>query len=99
MTTLQRHMSTDDIRSRGWVDESGQVHERFKSVEEGASTSTWAATSAYLTGKGGQYLEDCSEATVHEVVPEIISGVMQYAVDIGNADRLWSLSQEYIQRA
>lgn len=95
MTSLQRHMSTEDIRSRGWVDESGKVNARFKSVEEGASTSTWAATSAYLTGKGGQYLEDCSEAVIHESFPESRTGVMRYAVDKENADKLWKLSLEF----
>ena len=92
MTTLQRHMSSEDIQFRGWVDESGKVNERFKTTEQGASTSTWAATSAYLTGRGGQYLEDCSEAVIHDTLPESRTGVMRYAVDRDNADRLWQLS-------
>ena len=93
MTTLQRHMSADDIKARGWVDESGNVNERFKTTEQGASTSIWAATSPYLAGKGGQYLDDCSEAEVHHAIPESRTGVMDYAVDKDNADRLWSVSE------
>jgi NAD(P)-dependent dehydrogenase (short-subunit alcohol dehydrogenase family) len=46
MTSLQRHMSDEDIQSRGWVDKDGNINERFKTPEQGASTSTWAATSA-----------------------------------------------------
>jgi NAD(P)-dependent dehydrogenase (short-subunit alcohol dehydrogenase family) len=33
MTSLQRHMSTEDIQSRGWVDAEGNVNERFKTPE------------------------------------------------------------------
>lgn len=93
MTTLQRHMTDEDIQSRGWVDAEGNVNERFKTVEQGASTSVWAATSSYLTGRGGQYLHDCEEAIVHDEIPESRTGVMRYAVDLNNAERLWKLSE------
>ena len=96
MTSLQRHMSTEDIQSRGWVDAEGNINERFKTPEQGASTSTWAATSQYLTGRGGQYLEDCSEAQVHQSVPESRTGVMHYAVDADVADQLWQVSLELL---
>jgi len=69
MTTLQRHMSQYDIESHGWVDQEGNVNERFKTVEQGASTSVWAATSAALSGKGGCYLEDCGIAVVAQAKP------------------------------
>jgi len=92
MTTLQRHMTQDDIQSRGWVDAEGKVNERFKTTEQGASTSIWAATSPYLTGRGGQYLEDCAEAAIHQTIPDSRNGVMHYAVDAENADKLWEMS-------
>ena len=97
MTTLQRHMSKEDINSRGWVDEEGNVNELFKTVEQGASTSVWAATASDLTGRGGRYLEDCTEAVVHDKIPESRTGVMRYAVDGENADRLWDLSLKMIE--
>jgi NAD(P)-dependent dehydrogenase (short-subunit alcohol dehydrogenase family) len=96
MTSLQRHMSNEDIQSRGWVDKDGNINERFKTPEQGASTSTWAATSPYLTGKGGQYLEDCSEAQIHNTMPEARTGVMHYAVDSDQADQLWQVSLELL---
>ena len=92
MTTLQRHTSKEDIESRGWVDAEGNVNELFKTPEQGASTSVWAATSPYLTGKGGQYLEDCSEAVVCDEFPKSRTGVMRYAVDGDNANHLWEVS-------
>ncbi len=69
MTSLQRHMTTEDIQTRGWVDAEGNVNERFKSVEEGASTSVWAATSPNLLDLGGCYLEDCSIAEAVSYTP------------------------------
>jgi len=96
MTTLQRHMSQSDIVSRGWTDEDGKVNEAFKTVEQGASTSVWAATAPELKGRGGRYLEDCKEADIHIEIPKIKTGVMQYAVNQENADMLWDLSVEMI---
>jgi NAD(P)-dependent dehydrogenase (short-subunit alcohol dehydrogenase family) len=96
MTTLQRHMSEEDIQSRGWVDEQGNVNERFKTVEQGASTSVYAATAPELTGKGGCYLEDCGIAEVVQARPELPKGVMSYALDKAAADKLWTLSEEMV---
>lgn len=96
MTTLQRHMSEEDIQSRGWVDEQGNVNERFKTVEQGASTSVYAATSPQLTGKGGCYLEDCGIAEVVQARPEMPKGVMAYALDKAAAEKLWTLSEEMV---
>jgi NAD(P)-dependent dehydrogenase (short-subunit alcohol dehydrogenase family) len=93
MTTLQRHMSEADIQSRGWVDDEGNVNERFKTVEQGASTSVWAATSPILAGHGGVYLEDCNIAEVVAARPEMPKGVMHYAVDGANADQRWQVSE------
>jgi NAD(P)-dependent dehydrogenase (short-subunit alcohol dehydrogenase family) len=97
MTTLQRHMTTEDIQTRGWVDAEGNVNERFKSVEEGASTSVWAATSPNLLDLGGCYLEDCSIAEVHDARPKAPAGVMHYAVDPAQAMDLWHLSATMIE--
>ncbi|MFT6436347.1 MAG: NAD(P)-dependent dehydrogenase (short-subunit alcohol dehydrogenase family) [Candidatus Azotimanducaceae bacterium] len=97
MTSLQRHMSKADIESRGWVDTEGNVNERFKTVAEGASTSTWAATAPELKGQGGVYLEDCGFAEICESRPEFPKGVISYAVDKDQANRLWQLSEEMIE--
>ncbi len=96
MTTLQRHMSDEDIQSRGWVDEEGNVNERFKTVEQGASTSVFAATSDLLTGKGGCYLEDCGIAEVVAERAAVPKGVMAYAVDSNAADQLWEMSEKML---
>ena len=96
MTTLQRHMTAEEITQRGWVDEQGNINERFKTTEQGASTSVWAATAPALAGRGGRYLEDCSEAQVLEKISADFTGVMNYAVDPALADKLWALSMDLI---
>jgi NAD(P)-dependent dehydrogenase (short-subunit alcohol dehydrogenase family) len=91
MTNLQRHMSEESIRSRGWVRDDGALPPGFKTPEQGASTSTLLAVSPLLNGIGGRYFEDCHEAEVDTATPPTF-GVAAYALDAGNADRLWDES-------
>lgn len=99
MTTLQRHMTAEEITQRGWVDAEGNVNDRFKTTRQGASTSVWAATSASLTGKGGCYLEDCSAAKVLTEMSADFNGVMNYAVDPTLADQLWTVSEAMLNHS
>lgn len=92
MTSLQRHMDRSEVIARGWMDEEGNINELFKTVPQGASTSCWAATAPALAGRGGRYLEDCSESKVITEVSADFTGVMAYAVDPDSADALWDLS-------
>src|SRR5215213_9837604 len=62
MTPLQRHLPREEMIASGWMDEEGNVDDRFKTPEQGASTSTWAATSPQLAGMGGVYCENCDIA-------------------------------------
>ncbi len=79
---------------------------RYKTPEQGAATSVLVATSPRLEGIGGRYFQDCNEAPVvgpgsemsladyeQFVSDSTRSGVASYAVDPGNAERLWELSQ------
>jgi hypothetical protein len=72
---------------------SGQALE-FKSLEQGAATTVWAATSPALSGRGGIYLEDCQIARASK--GEGGAGVESYAVDPKLAERLWQLSEELV---
>ncbi|WP_328647298.1 SDR family NAD(P)-dependent oxidoreductase [Amycolatopsis sp. NBC_00348] len=96
MTPLQRHLSRAEMVERGWMDEAGTMLVEFKTPEQGAATTVWAATSPQLAGLGGLYLEDCDVA---ELSPEdaeglAASGVRRYAVDPAQAERLWTLSAQ-----
>ena len=96
MTELQRHLPRAEMIASGWMDEAGTVNERFKSPEQGAATSTWAATSPQLAGLGGVYCEDCdiAEPTVPGSPDARIAGVDAHAVDPVAAQRLWALSAQ-----
>jgi NAD(P)-dependent dehydrogenase (short-subunit alcohol dehydrogenase family) len=96
MSPLQRHLTRAEMTAAGWIDEDGTPDERFKTAEQGAATSVWAATSAQLAGTGGVYCEDCDIAapTVPDAANARIAGVDAHAVDPDAAARLWRLSAE-----
>jgi len=96
MTELQRHLPRAEMVASGWMTEDGVVDERFKTPEQGAATSTWAATSPALDGLGGVYCEDCdiAEPTVPGSPTARIAGVDAHAIDPAAAALLWSYSAE-----
>jgi NAD(P)-dependent dehydrogenase (short-subunit alcohol dehydrogenase family) len=66
--------------------------ERRKSAEQGAATTVLLATSPLLEGIGGRYFVDGNEARIVAHRTDDMSGVAAYALDPGNADRLWEAS-------
>jgi NAD(P)-dependent dehydrogenase (short-subunit alcohol dehydrogenase family) len=96
LTPLQRHLTKQEMVDRGWIDENGDTLMEFKSPEQGAATSAWAATSPRLDGMGGIYCEDCDIALVADPNTEEgqARGVNPYAVDPEQAARLWAVSAE-----
>ena len=91
VTELGRHLQPEDIqylqtRSRGM---------QFKTVEQGAATSCFAATAPELRGRGGLYLEDCHVAEVNDAA-DALEGVKSYALDRANAARLWETSERLV---
>jgi NAD(P)-dependent dehydrogenase (short-subunit alcohol dehydrogenase family) len=96
MTELQRHLPREEMITAGWMTEDGVVNAQFKSPEQGAATSVWAATSRLLDGKGGVYCEDCDIADPTEPgsASARVRGVNPHAIDPDAAARLWALSAE-----
>jgi NAD(P)-dependent dehydrogenase (short-subunit alcohol dehydrogenase family) len=93
-TPLQRHLTMEEQRAMGWYDAEGNVHEAFKSTEEGASTSVWCAVSPLLEGKGGVYCENCNIGAMADENTPVGSGVYPHIRDEGLAKTLWQKSQE-----
>ncbi|WP_169947728.1 SDR family NAD(P)-dependent oxidoreductase [Microbispora sp. H11081] len=93
LTPLQRHIPREDQIAMGWISPDGTPAEGFKTPEQGAATTVWAATSPQLDGRGGVYCEDCDIAEL--ATDDTTSGrVAPWAVDPGEASRLWDLSAE-----
>ena len=93
LTPLQRHLPKAEQVAMGWIDDEGNVlNPSFKTPEQGAATTVWAATSPQLAGMGGVFCEDVDIA-----VPWIDGanhGVRAWATDPEQAARLWALSAE-----
>ena len=70
--------------------------ERRKTPQQGAATSVLLAASPLLDGIGGRYFDDCAEASVVKARPADFRGVAAYALDPGNAERLWDESLKLI---
>lgn len=92
MTALQRYIPEEERIALGWIDAQGNQATGFKTTEQGASTSVWAALGSELEGIGGLYLEDCAQALPAEEAPKF-KGVRACALDVNDADRLWHLSK------
>src|SRR5262245_17033563 len=97
LTDLVRYLTNDELKTWG-INRDGGVLKApstgYKSLAQGAATTTWCALSPQLAGKGGAYCEDCDIA---ELVPNDssrLSGVRHWAEDQTTAKALWDLSEQ-----
>ncbi|WP_324828629.1 oxidoreductase [Qipengyuania zhejiangensis] len=93
-TPLQRHLTMEEQTAMGWYDADGNVHEAFKSTEEGASTTVWCATSPLLDGMGGVYCEDCNIAGPADPENPRGGGAWPHIRDERLARDLWRTSED-----
>ncbi|MEM9427725.1 MAG: oxidoreductase [Pseudomonadota bacterium] len=104
-TPLQRHLPKEEMIALGWLGEDGEPSELakqgFKTPEEGASTTLWAATSALLEGKAGVYCEDCDIAAPTDPASPMARffGVDPHACSDDAAERLWEMSEAFLEAA
>jgi len=94
-TGLQKYIPEEEWRALGWIDAQGNVSPLFKTPEQGASTSVWAAVGPELAGVGGLYLEDCQQSTPFDPAKPY-TGYRPYALDPEHAERLWTVSEELV---
>lgn len=74
---------------------NGQNPSHLKSVEQGASTTVWLATSALLNHVSGRCFQDNAEAPLSDN-PAQHGTVQRFAVDPDDAARLWRLSADLL---
>jgi NAD(P)-dependent dehydrogenase (short-subunit alcohol dehydrogenase family) len=105
-TGLERHVPVEDLRAAGAIDEQGRPlidpAKGIKTVEQGAATQVWCATSPQLDGMGGVYCEDVDIAPLMAETPDgfalraatrTAAGVRAYSIDRAAAARLWTASE------
>jgi NAD(P)-dependent dehydrogenase (short-subunit alcohol dehydrogenase family) len=93
-TNLGRHMSEEEVANTANAkpNDSRFPPSFVKTVEQGAATTVWCATSQTLDGKGGVYCADCDISPLVEDQSEQTNGVRRWAVDEVAAEKLWDLS-------
>ncbi len=96
-TDLQRHLPDEEMAALGWKNADGtipdRIREMFKTPQQGASTTIWAATSPQLDGRGGVYCEDCDIAQLAGTQSQRYEHVREWACNEESADRLWKMSE------
>jgi NAD(P)-dependent dehydrogenase (short-subunit alcohol dehydrogenase family) len=110
-TNFKRDTPTELLQAIGMLDEHGHgvidPDKGWKSVEQGAATTVWCATSPQLDGIGGLYAQDCDLAPLLDHTdPTVIEraaqfgpaalGVMDYALSPTTAHALWTLSESLL---
>jgi NAD(P)-dependent dehydrogenase (short-subunit alcohol dehydrogenase family) len=85
-TNLARYMDRATVKKLFAMGGDTFAPENMKSVAQAAATTVWAATEPSLAGRGGAYLADCQ---ISEAAPA--------ATDSATAQRLWLLSQQWVQ--
>jgi NAD(P)-dependent dehydrogenase (short-subunit alcohol dehydrogenase family) len=93
------------LKDMGMLDADGNVTPEMaaglKSIEQGAATTVWCATSPLLNEVSGVYCEDCDVAVIDNGDiehtynnPATLKGVKPYAIDAVDARRLWAVSEK-----
>lgn len=90
LSGLQQHVP-DELKAAWGSNET--FAKMWKSAEQGAATTVWAAVSKDLEGQGGKYLEDCQiigkwDPKTGDMGP----GYAEWAYDQGKAERLWNVA-------
>lgn len=99
---LNEMLAFAQVRSEGATATDGDRAEaaeaptgmHFKSVEAGAATQVWAATTGDLAEDNGAYLADCGPGVLG--ADPGVNGFLPYLLDDANAAALWDLSEELV---
>ncbi|KAM0248022.1 hypothetical protein ACHAQJ_009627 [Trichoderma viride] len=98
-------LESNFLNNSGWADEAKEKRisrfpkELFKSNEQGAATTVWAAVSAEVLEEAviGKYLEDCSIAKPSkETESPDFQGYVDHIYDQEDAKRTWEVSEVLI---
>jgi len=94
MTELGRHLTDETIGALMSSMPAGQAME-WKTIPQGAATTTYALTAPELDAHGGAYLEDCAVAVRNDDEGSR-GGIRSYAIDPDRAAALWACTEDWI---
>jgi NAD(P)-dependent dehydrogenase (short-subunit alcohol dehydrogenase family) len=71
----------------------------WKTLQQGAATSVFVATSPLLDGVAGRYFVDCREAELVDpaATGHVATGVAPHALDPASAEKLWEISEQMMR--
>ena len=108
LTELGRHLPEEQMKQFGMLNEDGSksTNSKFKTPEQGASTTIFACVAPELENRGGLYLNDCHICRVGDAkeiqaamgdfnFPDVVA---DYAVDEASADKLWQISEKTVAK-
>lgn len=102
-TPLQRHLPDEEMVALGWKNADGSIppmiEALFKTPEQGAATTVWAATSSQLNDIGGVYCEDVDVAQLANEDSKRWEHVRDWACNPEKADILWDMSVRMVNEA
>lgn len=95
MTELARHLGEDDFKAMGF---DSLMESFFKSPEQGAATTVWAAVSPHFEGgNGGRYLAEVGECgPVPQGAEMMADGYAPHAYNEDAEEKLWKLSCDIV---
>jgi NAD(P)-dependent dehydrogenase (short-subunit alcohol dehydrogenase family) len=105
-TAFNSSVGADTQRAMGLIDESGRAiidpEHGKKTLQQGASTIVFAATSPLLAEIGGVYLNNNDVSQLNDDQPpvtaqEIPADVVSHSIDPRSAERLWELSEQLLK--
>lgn len=96
-TELAREAPLELFEKMGFCDADGnifpEVAASLKTIQQGAATTVWCATSPMLEHIGGVYCEDADVAEL-SLDSSVTGGVKPYSLNESFAQQLWTLSEE-----
>lgn len=102
-TPLQRYLADEEMVALGWKNPDGTIppaiQGSFKTPEQGASTTVWAATSPKLAGRGGVYCENCDIAKRAGPDSPRWEHARDWVCDDARAEKLWAMSEKILADA
>jgi len=97
-TDLSRFMSDEEksATANAAPADSRFVPSFVKSIQQGAATTIWCATSSQLNDRGGVHCADCDISPIVADDSPQTNGVRKWAIDPLMAERLWSMSEKLV---